>query len=190
MKRPFSTKGSVGLAVFVAIAVSVFAVPAGAGVTGGCTGEAVIDGVAYGPDNDTPSNAIVIPDRDDAVASWSGEVPYANTNFSGDAGIRVGPVILTVAEWAGTNADDVRAADGEYSLGELRAALPVDVGIAGIYEVIVNHEADGGSCRADVFVEFEGNPLTTPLGIVTVVGLGLTLIGLVSGMFAKTKETS
>jgi hypothetical protein len=57
-----------------------------AAVTGGCTAEAVIDGVAYGPDNDTPANAIVIPDRDDAMASWSGEVPYANTNFSGDAG--------------------------------------------------------------------------------------------------------
>ena len=190
MKRPFHIQGIVGLAVLVAIALSVFTVPAGAAITGGCTGEAVIDGVAYGPDNDTPSNAIVIPDRDDTVASWSGGVPFANTNFSGDAGIRVGPVILTVAEWAGANSDDVKAAEGEYSLGELRAALPVDVGISGIYEVVVNHEADGGSCRANVFVEFEGNPLTTPLGIVTVAGLGLTLIGLVSGMFAKTKETS
>lgn len=159
--------------------------PAGAAITGGCAGEATIDGVTYGPDNDTPSNAIVIPDDDNATASWSGSVPFANTNFSGDAGIRVGPVVIEVADWDGTNSDDVREASGEYSLGDLKAALPVDVGVAGIYEVIVDHSADGGSCRANVFVQFEGNPLSTPLGIFSVAGLVLSGLGLIGGMFAK-----
>lgn len=159
--------------------------PATGAITGGCTGEATIDGVTYGPDNDTPSNAIVIPDDDNATASWSGSVPFANTNFDGDAGIRVGPVVIELADWEGTNSDDVRSASGDYSLGDLKAALPVDVGVAGIYEVIVDHSADGGSCRANVFVEFEGNPLSTPLGIFSLAGLALSGLGLIAGMFAK-----
>ena len=163
------------------------ALPVGAAVTGGCTGEATVDGVAYGPDNDTPSNAIVVPDRDDVTASYSGEVPFANTNFTGDAGIKVGPVVVKVVDWQGANSEDVRGSEGEYSLSEFKAALPVDVGVTGIYEVIVNHSADGGTCRANVFVKFEGNPLSTPLGMVAVAGLVLSAIGLLGGMFAKVR---
>lgn len=167
--------------------VFLLAVPAGASVSGGCTGKAVIDGVQYGPGNDTPGNAIIVPDNDDAVASWSGEVPFANTNFDGNAAITVGPWGIEVADWSGSNSDDVREASGDYSLGELRSALPVDVGIAGIYEVVVKHKADGGSCEANVFVKFEGSPLATPLGIVTAAGLVLTALGLLGAMFAKAR---
>ena len=179
--------GRVGMAMLATLGLMVLVFPAGAAVTGGCTGEAVIDGVTYGPDNDTPSNAIVVPDRDDALAAWSGQVPFANTNFAGTAGVRVGPGIITVADWAGVNPDDIRGAAGDYSLGDLKAALPVDVGVAGIYEVRVTDKADGGECEANVFVKFEGSPLSTPLGIVTVSGLLLSLLGLVGGMFAKAK---
>ena len=168
-----------------ALAVVIITSPAMAAVTGGCTGSATIDGVEYGPDNDTPANAIVIPDRDDVEASWAGEVPFANTNFSGEAGIRVGPAIIKIADWKGANDGDVRSASGAYSLDDLRAALPVDVGVAGIYEVIVEHRADGGSCKANVFVKFEGSPLSTPLGIVSVIGLTLSTLGLVVAMFPK-----
>jgi len=177
----------VGMAFLATLGLLILAFPAGAAVTGGCTGEAVIDGVAYGPGNDTPSNAIVVPDRDDARAEWSGQVPFANTNFAGTAGIRVGPGLITVAEWAGVNPDDIRGASGDYSLGDLRSALPVDVGVAGIYEVRVTHEADGGECQANVFVKFDGNPLGTPLGVVTAIGLLLSVLGLVGGMFVKAK---
>lgn len=173
--------------VFLVMAWLLIAAPAFADVTGGCTGEVVIDGITYGPENDTPSSAIVVPDRDDAQASWSGEVPFANTNFRGEAGIKIGPSVIKVADWAGANSDDVRSAQGDYSLGELKAALPVDVGIAGIYEVTVTHEADGGSCHANVFVKFDGNPLATPLGAVTVVGLLLSAAGLLGGMFARRR---
>ena len=177
----------IGMTIGATCGLLLLAFPAGAAVTGGCTGEATIDGVTYGPDNDTPSNAIVVPDRDDALATWSGQVPFANTDFDGTAGVRVGPGIITVADWEGANPDDIRGAAGDYSLGDLKAALPVDVGVAGIYEVRVTHEADGGACEANVFVKFEGNPLGTPLGIVTAIGLLLSLLGLVGGMFAKAK---
>jgi hypothetical protein len=180
-----STRRRLALTTAVGLGILALAIPGLAAVTGGCTGSATIDGVEYGPDNDTPANAIVIPDRDDVEAAWSGEVPFANTNFSGEAGIRVGPGVIRLADWEGANDEDVRSAAGQYSLDELRAALPVDVGVAGIYEVIVEHSADGGSCEANVFVKFEGNPLGTPLGLVSVVGLALSTLGMVVGMFEK-----
>jgi hypothetical protein len=169
------------------VAAGVVAAPAGAAVTGGCTGQAVIEGTTYGPENDTPDNAIVVPEGD-AVASWSGQVPFDNANFSGTAGITVGPTVVQLADWSGVNEEGAADAEGEYSLADLKAALPVDVGIAGIYEVIVEHQADGGSCRANVFVRFEGDPLSTPLGIVSVAGAVLTALGMFAGMFAKPRE--
>jgi hypothetical protein len=186
MARGFARR-RVAVATAIGLGILTVAIPGVAAVTGGCTGSATIDGVEYGPDNDTPANAIVIPDRDDVGAAWSGEVPFANTNFSGEAGIRVGPGVIRLADWEGANDEDVRSAAGEYSLDELRAALPVDVGVAGIYEVIVRHQADGGTCEANVFVTFEGNPLSTPLGLVSAVGLTLSAIGMFASMFEKRR---
>lgn len=156
-----------------------------ASVTGGCTGSVTIGGVTYGPENDTPSNPIVIPDESGAVAEWQGEVPFANTNNSGEIGIVVGANTIGVASWNEPNPDDTRSGSGTYGLDDLRAALPVDVGIAGIYALRGFHEADGGRCEGNVFVRFEGNPLGTPLGIVAVAGLGLSAIGLIGAMVGK-----
>jgi hypothetical protein len=160
-----------------------FPAVAGADVTGGCAGVVVIDGVEYGPQNDTPGNPIVVPDRAGVSAEWAGEVPFANTNFAGEAGIVVGPATIRFASWSGANTDDIRAAAGTYSLDELKAELPVDVGVAGIYQVRGFHEADGGSCTGTVFVKFDGSPLTTPLGIVSAVGIVISAVGLIAAMW-------
>lgn len=175
-------------AVFAAVVLAgllLLPAVAGADVTGGCTGVVVIDNVQYGPQNDTPDNPIVVPDRTGVTAEWAGEVPFANTNFSGEAGIVVGPTTIRFASWSGANSEDIRTAAGTYSLDELKAALPVDVGVAGIYQVKGFHKADGGECTGMVFVKFEGNPLSTPLGIVSVVGLVISLIGLVAAAWAR-----
>jgi hypothetical protein len=154
-----------------------------ADVTGGCTGVVIIDGIEYGPQNDTPDNPIVVPERVGVTADWAGAVPFANTNFAGEAGIVVGPVTIRFASWAGANSDDIREASGTYSLDELKAELPVDVGVAGIYEVKGFHEADGGRCTGMVFVKFEGNPLATPLGVVAVVGSIISALGLFTALW-------
>jgi len=156
---------------------------ANADVTGGCTGVVFIDGVEYGPQNDTPDNPIVVPDRAGVTADWAGEVPFANTNFAGEAGIVVGPTTIRFASWAGANTEDIRQAAGTYSLDELKAELPVDVGVAGIYQVKGFHEADGGRCTGMVFVKFEGNPLETPLGVVAVVGIIISALGLFTALW-------
>jgi hypothetical protein len=156
---------------------------ANADVTGGCTGVVFIDGVEYGPQNDTPDNPIVVPDRAGVTAEWAGEVPFANTNFAGEAGIVVGPTTIRFASWSGANTEDIRKAAGTYSLDELKAELPVDVGVAGIYQVKGFHDADGGSCTGMVFVKFEGNPLSTPLGVVAVVGIIISALGLFTALW-------
>ena len=156
---------------------------ASADVTGGCTGVVFIEGVEYGPQNDTPNNPIVVPDRAVVTAEWAGEVPFANTNYFGEAGIVVGPTTIRFASWAGANPEDIRAAAGTYSLDELKAELPVDVGVTGIYQVKGFHDADGGSCTGMVFVKFEGNPLSTPLGVVAVVGIIISALGLFTALW-------
>lgn len=156
-----------------------------ASITGGCTGSITIDGVTYGPENDTPSNPIVIPDDPGVVAEWEGEVPFANTNNSGEIGIVVGANTIPVVSWEEANPDDTRSGSGTYGLDDLKAALPVDVGIAGIYQLRGFHQADGGRCEGEVFVRFDGNPLGTPLGIVAAAGLGLSAIGMIGAMVRK-----
>lgn len=174
-----------GAAVAAAAVAALMLLPtvASADVTGGCTGVVFIDGVEYGPQNDTPDNPIVVPDRAGVTADWAGAVPFANTNFAGEAGIVVGPTTIRFASWAGANADDIREASGTYSLDELKAELPVDVGIAGLYEVKGFHEADGGRCTGVVFVKFDGNPLSTPLGVVAVVGIIISALGMFTALW-------
>jgi hypothetical protein len=177
----------VGAALAAGAMAALLLVPAiaTADVTGGCTGVVFVDNVQYGPENDTPDNPIVVPDRSGVQANWAGAVPFTNTNFAGEVGIVVGPTTIRFAHWAGENTDDIREAEGSYSLDELKGGLPVDVGIAGIYQVKGFHEADGGSCTGMVFVKFDGNPLSTPLGIVSLVGLVLSLIGLVAAAWGR-----
>jgi hypothetical protein len=169
----------------VAAMAGLMMLPASGAVTGGCDGSVTIDGIEYGPNNDTPDNPIVIPDRSDVTAEWEGSVPFQNTNFRGEARLVIGPGKIQIASWEGENADDLREGSGTYELDDLKAALPVDVGVTGIYEVDGVHEADGGTCKGNVFIKLEGNPLSTPLGIVSVLGLAISTIGLVGAAVKK-----
>jgi len=180
---PLTRRFGAALAAAAVAALVLLPMVAHADVTGGCTGVVIIDGIEYGPENDTPDNPIVVPDRAGVTAEWAGEVPFANTNFAGEAGIVVGPTTIRFASWSGANSEDIRAAAGTYSLDELKAELPVDVGVAGIYQVKGFHEADGGRCTGMVFVKFEGNPLSTPLGVVAVVGIIISALGLFTALW-------
>ncbi len=165
-------------ALFAGVIVAV-PIAAQAIVVGPCTGSVKIDGVLYGPANDSPQNPIVIPDKPGLIAEWTGETTQGPIkNHTGSVGIVVGPGSIVLAEWAGENADDETTSNGNYSIDEARDTLPVSV--VGLYEVEARHSGDEGSCDGRVMVLIEGNPLTTPAGATAGVGTLLALGGLVA----------
>jgi len=176
------------LVTFVLLALVGIAAVANASVTGGCTGSAVVDGITYGPNNDTAANPIVIPlDKSGVTAAWEGSVPFQNTNDHGTASMVFGPWTVQIAEWGGANSEDKRSASGTYSLDDLTAKLPVSKSLvpAGLYEVTVTHAADGGQCKGTVMVQIKGDLLSSPVGIGTVAGTVVTGLMLIGSAFAR-----
>lgn len=166
-------------ALLAAGATLLVAGPAAAEVSGPCDGEVTIDGVTYGPANDSASNPIVVP-ADAEMAAWRGTTGVAITDHSGRLAVVIGPGSVEIASWSGENADLETSAEGVYEIADAREQLPVDV--VGLYELTGSHAGSGGTCTGSVMVRIEGSPLTTPLGAgaaaVTILGLaGVALAG-------------
>jgi len=162
------------LAIIAALAALVLAIIPGiatASVTGECDGEAIIKGQRYTPANDTPGNAIPIPDEDGIQVTYSGSVGFENKNHSGSAKVQVGPFNITLAQaWSGSNDQDDRSVEDQiYELDDFRDKLPI--WIPGVWKVSASHSASGGECSGFAMIELEGNPLGNPVGWVVVVGL-------------------
>ncbi|MCH7668424.1 MAG: hypothetical protein IIC71_04355 [Acidobacteria bacterium] len=182
------------LAVLVGVLATVLVGPASASVTqGDCAGSATILGVTYTPDNDTPGNPILLPNRDGVVIPYEGGVGFVNTNHSGEIGVTVAGINIKVDDWAGTNEDDDRQTMSEYRLDEFYQLLDDRVPggrVPGLWRLWVTHNADGGNCTAFALVKIEGNPLATPLGaavlIMTVIALGLMFRSLYVKVISKT----
>lgn len=168
------------LAVASAMALTMVAgmTAAAAGVDGPCTGSVVIDGVSYGPDNDSPANPIVIPDTDGLVAEWEGSTSSVITDHEGEIGVVVGPGAIRIADWSGENADEETAASGSYAIDDARDQIPFP--LVGLYEVSGSHAGDGGTCEGSVMVKIEGNPLSSPIGVAAAGGMLLAAVGLVT----------
>ncbi|MDX1450695.1 MAG: hypothetical protein R3246_16725 [Acidimicrobiia bacterium] len=172
-------------ALAAALVLGVVAAASGS-VQGGCWGTATIDGVTYDPTYDTRDNPVKIPwDEDGVLIPWEGEVMFANQDHSGKVSLVVGPFNIKVADWEGDNQDDDRTADGTYALDDAKDVVPFS--IAGIYKVKAEHSAAGGSCRGFVFVDVGGNPLTSPFGILAVVGTLLGGAGIVAAAFPRSR---
>jgi hypothetical protein len=147
--------------------------PAWASITTGpCDGSVTIQGITYTPANDTPGNAVVIPDESGVVVDYSGDTGgVVIKNHHGSIAVDVGPIPITVAEWSGRNADEEVATTDTYALDDAFAKLPFD--IVGIYRVSGSHEGRGGTCEGFAYVKIEGNPLGTVPGIAaTVITVG------------------
>jgi len=155
-----------------------------ASVTGDCDGEAIIKGVTYGPENDTPGNAIPIPDEDGVRVTYSGSVGFENLNHSGAAKVQVGPFNITLGDWSGTNeADDRGVEDDIYELDDFRDKLPI--WIPGVWKVSASHSASGGECSGYAMIKLEGNPLGNVVGWATLIGLVATGYWLISALVRK-----
>lgn len=166
------------LVLVLGVMASVLILPAAAlaGVDGGCTGSVVIDGVTYGPDNDTVSNPIVVPiEKDGVVALWEGKVPFDNENNDGKLGIVVGPFTISIADWGDPNTANNQGNSGSYSIEEFKDLFPVPESLIprGVYQLSGEHSADGGTCTGTVMVKLEGSGI---VGIASVVGAGVTFL--------------
>ena len=173
------------MAVLAVLVVALIPSAATANVTGDCDGSATIKGVTYTPDNDTPGNAIPIPDEKGVQVTYSGSVDFANTNHSGAAKVQVGPFNITLDKpWGGPNQQDDRGVEDQvYQLDDFRDKLPI--WIPGVWRVSASHNADGGSCSGFAMIELEGNPLGNAVGWVVLVGLIGTVYWLVSSIVSK-----
>ncbi len=166
MTRPRVTLLATGAVLLLAL----FGVssPALADVTGGCQGSVdflLDDAGEYTPANDTRSNAILIPKTEDDVAHWDGSSPLDNRNHSGHVQVQVGPLWITVADWAHPNDANESAKSGDYQMEGFWDEIPGGRNVAnGIYHARAVHVGgDGAECAANVFIEFDGNPITSPV---------------------------
>jgi hypothetical protein len=141
-----------------------------ASVTGKCTGEATIKSTTYTPANDTPGNAIPIPDEAGVQVRYSGSVDFENMDHSGSAKVQVGPFNITLGDWSGPNPDDTRGVkDKIYELDDFRDKLPI--WIPGVWKVSATHSASGGDCSGFAMIKLDGNPLGSAVGWIVLVGL-------------------
>lgn len=170
----------------------VTATAAGASVTGPCDGSVTIDGVTYGPDNDSTSDPIVVP-ADASEASWEGTTGTPITDHRGQLEVVLGPGAVEIASWSGENADREVRAEGTHSITATRAELGVD--LVGVYVLRGRHEGTGGACTGSVVVRLEGSPLSTPVGqgaaAATLLGLaGVAAAGAGGGASRGTTTTT
>ncbi len=143
---------------------------ASASVTTGCNGEATIKGETYTPANDTPGNAIPIPDEDGVEVTYSGGVTFENKGHEGSVKVQVGPFGINVGNWDGSNEQDDRGVvDKIYQLDDFRDKLPI--WIPGVWKLSGNHSASGGDCTGFAMVRLEGSPFASPVGLVVMVVL-------------------
>jgi hypothetical protein len=161
-----------------------------ASVTGDCSGEAIIEGVTYTPANDTPGNAIPIPNKDGVQITYSGSVGFENMNHSGSVKVQVGPFAITVGDWAGANPEDTRSVTNKiYELDDFRSKLPI--WIPGVWKVTASHSASGGECSGFAMIKLEGNPLANAVGWVVLIGLlGTGFWGVMSLIGGKTASSA
>jgi hypothetical protein len=172
--------------VLATLVVSLVPGVAGGDVNPECSGEATIKGETYTPDNDTPGNAIPIPNEDGVQATYSGSVSFENRNHSGSVSVQVGPFPITVGDWEGSNeADERSVTDKIYELDDFRDQLPV--WIPGVWRVNGTHTASGGSCDGFAMIKLEGAALGSVVGWVALIGLvGLGYMAVRAAMKRQT----
>ena len=150
-----------------------------------CSGSATIKGVRYTPANDTPGNAIPIPDEEGVRIPWTGTADMDNSSHSGSLYVNVAGFRVKVASWSGGGTE--RASGSTYELDDFYEELDriVPVGrVPGVWKVSGEHNAER-TCAGFAMIRLEGNPLGTLVGWIVVVGLVVTATGMVMAMRVK-----
>ena len=156
--------------VLAALVITLVPSVAVADVNRECFGEATIKGQTYTPENDTPGNAIPIPDEDGVLITYSGGVTFENKRHMGSVKVQVGPFPITVGDWEGSNEADDRGVENKtYELDDFRDKLPI--WIPGVWRVSGTHTASGGECDGFAMIKLEGAALGSVVGWIALIGL-------------------
>jgi hypothetical protein len=181
-----------GLLAFAAglfLAITPAIASAGVSPEGACWGTAIIKGETYTPANDTRSNAIPIPNEEGVEINYTGMVDFDNMDHNGGIAVRIAGFDITIATWGDPNTADTRDAAGVYELDDAYAKIDdvVPFGkVPGIWQVSGwHHAAAGGECTGTAMIKIEGNPLSNPLGWISLGGLVLFGAGVGWAAFAR-----
>ena len=179
MRRRLAVGGLLTAMLIVTLApVASASITEGQGI---CDGWAEIKGVRYTPANDTPGNAIPIPDEEGVLIDWEGTANMVNTGGEGAIYVNVAGFLIKVDDWKTNNAVQI-SNSGVYQLDDFYEEVDkrVPIGrVPGIWRVDGRHKADGGSCAGFAMIKLEGNPLGTLIGWIAVAGLIITASGLI-----------
>lgn len=178
-KRRFGTMAA--LWTMTMVTVLALATPAGAVMTGPCSGSATFSNGTV-VDGAQPLSVIsVIPEKDDV--SYSGQIDIAPPDdeipFSGSMQARVaGLMNIPLASWSGET-EDVSAA-GVYTY-EAPGWVPRGTGEI---NVVGTHDHNGTVCSVSVNMTLEGSP--GAIAIIAATGTALFFAGVVAAGVKKT----
>lgn len=152
-----------------------------------CNGTATIKGIEYTPANDTPGNAIPIPNEEGVRIPWTGTANMDNSSHNGSLYVNVAGFRVKVATWKGGGVE--RGSGGTYELDDFYDELDriVPIGrVPGVWKVSGEHNAEK-KCAGFAMIRLEGNPLGTLVGWIVIVGLVVTATGMVLAMKVKVE---
>ena len=138
--------------------------------------------VSVTPANDTPANAIPIPDETGVKIPWTGTAAMDNSSHSGSLSVVVAGFNIRVASWSGGGVE--QGSNGVYELDDFYEELDSKVPIGrvpGVWRISGEHNA-GQRCAGFAMIRLEGNPLGTLLGWIVIIGLIVTAAGMVFAM--------
>jgi hypothetical protein len=151
--------------------------------TTNCAGSATI--VGTGSDagksvsvNANDAKATMLREGD---VNWEGSVPTATHNNQGNVVIHLGLISVTAKTWGPSkNASNKVSKAGVAKIPSALKLVP-----PGTYHLTGYNSSDEGTCAGSMELRFTGSILSTPAGIVAVVGTILGLVGLVFAGVAK-----
>lgn len=188
--RPTSRRAR--LARFVAAAavgagaVLAFAAPASASFTTntiGCAGSATIVGTGSDSGKTVTINATdsKVTMLRQGVVNWQGSVTTPTHNNSGEVVIDLGYIKVTAGSWGPSkNASNKTSRSGVAHIPSALRYVP-----PGTYHMTGHHKGDEGECAGAMDVVFTGSIVSTPVGIIAIIGTILSLFGVVFAGLAR-----
>lgn len=113
--------------------------------------------------------------------NWEGSVPTATHDNQGDVVIHLGLVSITAKTWGPSkNASNKVSKAGVAKIPSALKLVP-----PGTYHMTGYNSSDEGTCAGSMDLRFTGSILSSPIGIVAVIGTLLGAIGVVFAGIAK-----
>ena len=113
--------------------------------------------------------------------NWEGSVPTATHNNQGNVVIHLGLISVTAKSWGPSkNASNKLSKAGVATIPSALKLVP-----PGTYHMTGYNSSDEGTCAGSMELRFTGSILSSPIGIVAVIGTLLAAIGVVFAGIAK-----